>query len=459
MSSPASLPIELRIHPTGWKSGPESERYPLSLMGHIMPKVYVLVAEVFALPDLTDNNVTVQNMTAGLEFAISQFPILAGVLEMDTATGRMWVARQRDSTVSLHVKYMLREGEFPSYKELVEKEFPASSLTAFQLNFIRGGLIISLAIHHSVSDGPGCDGFLTTWAENSSAAAKGAPFIPAKQHFSVHGTPLDVESPTRVRMEELEKTLAVVRDAGGPITPPPAGFKMPSLMAQMWHFPKSKIDLLKTKASSEGVNNWISTYDAIIAVLWSSVTRSKLEMLNPDLESKATLVHAVDTRKVWNSPLPERFLGVGAAAARCESLTVNDIITGNLSRLATEVRASIKAMTPEYLTSLLEWVAGHEDKRWLEISINSFLGMDFGASSWQGMTAYEAHDFGFGLPKALRWPSPAFEGFVLLYPSRAEANDATDDEGVEVCVCLEESCQRRLMNDQVLLEYAQPRGL
>ncbi|RKK96237.1 hypothetical protein BFJ68_g14499 [Fusarium oxysporum] len=488
MSSPASLPIELRIHPTGWKSGPESERYPLSLMGHIMPKVYVLVAEVFALPDLTDNDVTVQNMTAGLEFATSQFPILAGVLEMDTATGRMWVARQRDSTVSLHVKYMLREGEFPSYKELAEKEFPASSLTgsqllpdfvtakqlhsplgdnneegiavaAFQLNFIRGGLIIGLAIHHSVSDGPGCDGFLTAWAENSSAAAKAAPFIPAKQHFSVHGTPLDVESPTRVRKEELERTLAVVRDAGGPMAPPPAGFKMPSLMAQMWHFPKSKIDLLKTKASSEGVNNWISTYDAIIAVLWSSVTRSKLEMLNPDLESKATLVHAVDTRKVWNPPLPERFLGVGAAAARCEPLTVNDIITGNLSRLATEVRASIKAMTPEYLTSLLEWVAGHEDKRWLEISINSFLGMDFGASSWQGMTAYETHDFGFGLPKALRWPSPAFEGFVLLYPSRAEANDATDDEGVEVCVCLEESCQRRLMNDQVLLEYAQPRGL
>ncbi|KAL5585904.1 hypothetical protein FOBRF1_015774 [Fusarium oxysporum] len=472
MSSPASLPIELRIHPTGWKSGPESERYPLSLMGHIMPKVYVLIAEVFALPDLTDNDVTVQNMTAGLEFAISQFPILAGVLEMDTATGRMWVARRRDSTVSLHVKYMLREGEFPSYKELAEKEFPASSLTgsqllpdfvtakqlhsplgdnneegiavaAFQLNFIRGGLIIGLAIHHSVSDGPGCDGFLTTWAENSSAAAKGAPFIPAKQHFSVHGTPLDVESPTRVRMEELERTLAVVRDAGGPMAPPPAGFKMPSLMAQMWHFPKSKIDLLKTKASSEGVNNWISTYDAIIAVLWSSVTRSKLEMLKPDLESKATLVHAVDTRKVWNPPLPKRFLGVGAAAARCEPLTVNDIITGNLSKLATEVRASIKAMTPEYLTSLLEWVAGHEDKRWLEISINSFLGMDFGASSWQGMTAYETHDFGFGLPKALRWPSPAFEGFVLLYPSRAEANDATGDEGVEVD-CIDRPCARVL---------------
>ncbi|KAM0430076.1 hypothetical protein ACHAPT_006082 [Fusarium lateritium] len=456
-------------------------------MGHIMPKIYVAVAEVFALPDDINIETTVRNMTAGFEFTLSQFPILSGVLEMDAATGTMWVARKRDSTASLHVKHMLREDEFPSYKELAEKNFPASALkgsqllpefvtakplhsplgdnneggiavAAFQLSFIRGGLIIGLAIHHSVSDGPGCDGFLTTWAENSVAAAKGTPFIPTKHQFSIHGTPLDIERPSRARVEELDKMLPVVRDAGGPMTPPPAGFKMPSLVAQMWHFPKSKADSLKTKASSQEGGSWVSTYDAIMALLWSSITRAKLEMLKPDLESKAILVHAVDTRKVWNPPLPDRFLGVGAAAARCEPLTIKDIITGNLSQLATAVRGSINAITLEYLSNLLQWVAGHEDQRYLETSINSFLGIDLGASSWQGMTAYETHDFGFGLPKALRWPNPGFEGFVLLYPSRAGASDAAEDEGIEVCVCLEESCHKRLMEDQVLLEYAQPRG-
>ncbi|KAH8654840.1 transferase family-domain-containing protein [Ilyonectria robusta] len=488
MSSIGQLPIELRVHPKEWDAGPAYERYPLSLMGHIMPKIYVPVVEVFALPETIEAEATVQNLTAGLEFAISQFPILSGVLEMDATTGRMWVARRRDSTVSLHVKYMLREDDFPSYKELAEKDFPPGSLTgsqllpefvtakqlhsplgdnnedgitvaAFQLNFIRGGLIIGLAIHHSVSDGPGCDGFLTTWAENTVAAAKGDPFIPAKQQFGIRGSPLDVESPTSDRMEELKSKLAVVKDAGGPMPLPPADFKMPSLVPQMWHFAKSKTDLLKKKASSEG-GSWISTYDAIMAVLWSSVTRAKLEMLHPNLESKATLVHAVDTRKVWEPPLSERFMGVGTSAARCEPLTVKDIIApGNLPKLATAVRASITAMTPQYLSGLLQWIAGHEDQRWLEINVNSFLGMDFGGSSWQGMKVYETHDFGFGLPSALRWPSPALEGFVLLYPSRAGTRDAKNDEGIEVCVCLEESCQKRLMEDQVLLEYAELRGL
>jgi hypothetical protein len=473
-------------------------------MGHIMPKVYVAVAEAFAFPDDINIEATVRNMTAGLEFTLSQFPILSGVLEMNVATGTMWVARKRDSTASLHVKHMLGEDEFPSYKELAEKhvrlpqpleeshntdekQFPASALkgsqllpefvtaksllsplgdnneegiavAAFQLNFIRGGLIIGLAIHHSVSDGPGCDGFLTTWAENTVAAAKGAPFIPTKHKFSIHGTPLDIKSPTKGRVEELSKMLPVVRDAGGPMPPPPAGFVMPSLVAQMWHFPKSKADLLKSKASNQDGGSWISTYDAIMALLWSCITRAKLEMLKPDLESKAILVHAVDTRKVWSPPLPDRFLGVGAAAARCEPLTVKDIIAGNLPQLATAVRGSINAITPEYLSNLLQWVAGHEDQRFLEISINSFLGIDLGASSWQGMTAYEAHDFGFGLPKALRWPNPGFEGFVLLYPSRAGSIHAAEDEGIEVCVCLEESCHKRLLKDEVLLEYAQPRG-
>ncbi|CAI6036704.1 unnamed protein product [Clonostachys chloroleuca] len=486
---------QILLHPTGWQVGSdfETKRYPLSLMGHVMPKVYVLVSEVFALPELADtqaNEAITENLKAGLEFAISRFPILAGNLEMDAASGRMWVSTTAETKVHLHVKHMLGEEDFPSYSELACKDFPAALLkghqllpksvtakqlhsplgdnnedgiaaAAFQLNFIRGGLIVAMAVHHSVSDGPGCDGFLSTWAENSVAALNGTDFIPNETPFSLHGTKLEMEGPIPPeQMKELQEALPVVRDASGPMPPPPAGFKMPALVSHMWHFPKSKTEILKAKASSSGDANWISTYDAIMALLWSSITRAKIDLLQPDKSAKATLVHAVDTRKVWSPPLPERFLGVGATAARCEPLSVQELIAAeNLSKVAATVRSSIKGVTTDHLRRLLQWVDGHEDKRWLEISINSFLGLDLGASSWQGMKAYEKHDFGFGLPKALRWPSPPFEGFVFLYPSRAGVEGAEEDEGIEVCVCLEESCHNRLMEDQVLLEYAQLRGL
>jgi hypothetical protein len=116
---------EIRIRPTGWESSPESERYPLSLMGHIMPRIYVQVAEVFALPENADVDAIAKNMTAGLEFAVSQFPVLAGLHSMDADSGRMWVTKKRESTVSLHIKHMLHEDEFPSYEELEKKDVRA----------------------------------------------------------------------------------------------------------------------------------------------------------------------------------------------------------------------------------------------------------------------------------------------------------------------------------------------
>lgn len=260
-------------------------------------------------------------------------------------------------------------------------------------------------------------------------------------------------------MAAINDAYPVLKDAGGPMAPPPADFKMPDLVQQMWHFPKKSAESLKELASSKLESGWISTYDAIMGLIWSRVTRAKLDLLKPDLNSKALLIHAINTRKVWNPPLSESFLGVASTPGRCELLSLNDIIAEeNLSKLAASVRSSIQDVTPQYLEGMLQWIAGHEDKRWLEININSFLGMDLGASSWQSMTAYEKHDFGFGLPNALRWPSPPFEGFVFLYPSRAATRNAKPDEGIEVCICLEKSCHERLMEDRVLLKYAHPRG-
>ncbi|QGA12495.1 hypothetical protein EYB26_000139 [Talaromyces marneffei] len=478
---------ENSVHPLGYQSSLELERLPLSLLGHVMPKIYVLIAEVFPLPESTDTEAIVKSMIAGLEAALSRFPILVGSIDVDAATGRMWVTKKRDSAVKLHVKYMLDESEFPSYEELAEKDFPASliaghqllpesvtakqlhsplgdnaeggiDVAAFQINFIRGGFILGTAVHHAVSDGPGCDGFLATWAENSAAAAKGQPLSPLEPLDSFEPA-LDVKDPTPERMADIKDAYPVLKDAGGPMPPPPADFKMPPLVQQMWHFPKKNAESLKALASTTLEDGWISTYDAVMGLIWSSVTRAKIDLLKPDLNSKALLINAINTRKVWNPPLSESFLGVAATPGRCEPLPLNEIIAEeNLSKLAASVRSSIQEVTPQYLDGMLQWIAGHEDKRWLETSINSFLGMDLAASSWQGMAAYEKHDFGFGLPSALRWPSPPFDGFVFLYPSRADMKDAKPGEGIEVCVCLEQSCHERLMKDTVLLQYAHPRG-
>lgn len=113
---------EILVHSVGWRFSPEYEQFPISLVGHVIPKVYVLIAEVFALPRGTDTEKIIKDMTTGLQLSLSQFSVLIGILEMNADTGRMWVTRKRNSTVSLHIKHMIGPDEFPSYDEVVKQD-------------------------------------------------------------------------------------------------------------------------------------------------------------------------------------------------------------------------------------------------------------------------------------------------------------------------------------------------
>jgi hypothetical protein len=476
---------EIRVHPTGWESAPEEEQFVLSDMDHTMPKIYVQIVEVFKLAPDVDKAEVVDNMVKGLEFTLSQYPILAGGLKMDEENGRLWVTMKRGSAVGLFVQDV--EDTFASYEELNRTDFPAATfkghkllpkavtekqlfsplginqeddliISTFQINFIKGGLILGVAIHHNCSDGPGCDGFLTTWAMNSAAVANGTSFK-AVPTGTLDRSRLSAKKPQPALWEQLDQKFPVLKDGGGPTPPPPNDFKMPYLAIRMWHFPKSKTEELKAGALAKTGDNWISTYDAIMAILWKSTTRSKLELLHPDLRQEVILVHAVNTRKVLDPPLPETFMGNAVALPRTEPIKISDLLAdGNLPDIAQRVRNSIKTITPQYVVELPEWIAGLEDRRWININMSSFLGMDLAGTSWQGMNVYQKHDFGFGIAKAIRFPDPQFEGYVFVYPSRARVKENAVDEGIEVCICLEKGCHDRLMKDEELLRYAQPRG-
>jgi hypothetical protein len=413
--------------------------------------------------------------------------VLAGTLQMHEKTGKLWVLKKKTTTVGFAICYMDGpDDKFPSFKELEEKHFPAALIdgnallpksvtekqlfsplgenknkdtliSTFQINFIRGGLILGLAVHHSCSDGPGCDGFLSQWAENSKALAASSP-LPSLDQANLDRSKLSAPSnPGPVEMEYLSKKLPVfkhVKDAPAPL---PAGWAMPPLSPVMYHFSKSSCEKLKAMCKPADTMSWISTYDAIMSIMWKTMTRAKIPYLKPEPTKEVILVHAVNNRSRLDPPLPDRFLGNAVALARCQPMAVESLIApNNLPDIAVSVRASIKRIDSQSIKDTASWVAGTEDKNWIAMALDSFLGMDLAGTSWQTMK-YESKDFGFGNPKAMRFPSPAFDGYVFVYPQRLSSSDP--DEGIEICVCLEQSCQERLMLDEELKEFAQPRGL
>lgn len=94
------------------------------------------------------------------------------------------------------------------------------------------------------------------------------------------------EKPEVARWKQLYQKFPILKHNGGPAPPPPADFKMSDLAIDMWHFPKSKTEELRSQAMSQTGVSWISTYDAIMSILWKIITRSKLELLQSEVDRR-----------------------------------------------------------------------------------------------------------------------------------------------------------------------------
>ena len=476
-----SRQVVIAVHPSGWQDESPERAIKLSAFDHVMPAIYVLIVLAYKLPDQFHEQTVIGNLEKGLEVTLSQFPVLAGTLQRGD-DNTLWVLRRKDKSVSLTVNWNDQdEDHFPSYAELDRRDFPATLLdgrkllpkavtdvqlfrgdnaekdtfiSAFQVNFIKGGLVLGIAVHHNISDGPGCDGFLSTWAENSRALANGthpSPFDPLNLDRSRLNSNF---VPDAARMEDLEKELPAFKHVKGAPAPAPAGFVVPELTTIMWHFPKSRLAELKT-ACKPNDGSWVSTYDCIMGLLWKTMTKAKIPLLKPDLSTAVTLMHAVNNRQILDPPLPDRFLGNAVSLAVTDRKSIATIIAMTPAEAAQQIRRSIQRIDNASIQDLAEWVAGTPDKSWIGMNLNSFLGMDLAGTSWTKMTSYQSHDFGFGLPKAIRFPKPDWEGYVFVYPQRIKDDP---DEGYECCVCLEKGSQDRLMLDKELLDFASPRG-
>lgn len=80
---------EIRVRRADWRYVPREERFELSDMDHTMPKIFVPIVEVFEMPDGADKDGIVATFRKGLEYALTQYPVVNGSLHMDEEDGRL----------------------------------------------------------------------------------------------------------------------------------------------------------------------------------------------------------------------------------------------------------------------------------------------------------------------------------------------------------------------------------
>lgn len=323
---------------------------------------------------------------------------------------------------------------------------------------------------------------MTNWARYSFAVANGLPVehsasIEKLQDRSILRRKGKSDGFSQEERKALEDRYPTFKARDGPPAPPPADFKMPVVKTRIWHVSKTKLQELKTLASATSSSlpasenngdsendikcDWVSTYDALIALLWRAVIRAKMPFLKPDPAAPSKTIHAVNARG-RAVPLPEEYIGVAVTLPWSPSHPISRVLSpdfaATLPLLARTVRVATNSVTPPYLDGLLDWgLACEEDMRWTELNMHMMLGVDCMIFDWHTMKSYSVHDFGFGKPAALRWPNPQFEGFAFILPTRTTKGN--EDEGLEICLGIEESCHERLDVDEELLRFAEQRGV
>ncbi|KAJ5971521.1 Transferase [Penicillium vulpinum] len=444
----------------------------LTALERIGPKGYLRY-----LNDDCDLEEAVRVLQAGYQALIGRIPEVGceAVPDGDSKQkGVMRFEKQANEHAAHIVVKDLRESFGADYAELKDKSFPVASFDAdtfcprsvwpsaeerlpisiVQANFIRGGLILTWCILHMAGDGSTFYTWTSIWAEECRRAQGLSIVDPIRLPEAIWKDREQVMKPSGKNAGKLEDhpeyTLL-------PFTPPGAPPKMTSLShrGQVFYFSPESLVALKADASPANATEpssqkWISTNDALAALLWRTVmaVQSPLETLEGDPVSVYNI--AIDGRQRTDPKIHPDTLGCFLEYVAV-SLPVRKILsTLNLADLATEIRKAILRADDQFTDDVVALVDQLEDVD--RLAPTAFLdvpGFNCVLTSWVNFKLYGL-EWGPLLGnniEAVRVPHlGCINGCQVVLP-------VLPNGGMEILVGVEGSSLDRLLNDPLFTKY------
>ncbi|KAJ1709591.1 alanine--tRNA ligase [Aspergillus flavus] len=455
----------------------------LTAIERIGPKGYVRYIFPFQLDDDYDIDEVSRVLRAAYAATQRRVPAMAceAVPDMNTKqAGVLKLQKLDDEAIEDIVIQDLRVSDtFPtSYAELKSNSFPVASLDAdllcrrsvwpsagerlpislVQANFIRGGLLLNWCTLHLVGDGTSYFTWMKIWAEECRRAQ--GLYIPEP----VELPPAVVRDRERV-MRSSGRNLGLLESHPEytllPFTPSSAPPKMMAQnhRAQVFYFSPEALQALKAEASPVNTSvpsdqKWISTNDALSALLWRTVMKVQWpwEILEGDPISVFNI--AIDGRLRTEPPVHPDTLGCFLEYVAV-SVPIRKIVgSTNIADLAILIRKAILKADKQFTDDLVALIEKLEDvDRLVPTAFLDVPGFNCVQTSWINFKLYSldwgsllGHNIG-----AVRLPHVGIiNGLQVVLP-------APPDGGMEILVGVEESCLDKLLQDPLWMKYAVPR--
>ncbi|KAL6606769.1 hypothetical protein ACP70R_042422 [Stipagrostis hirtigluma subsp. patula] len=258
---------------------------------------------------------------------------------------------------------------------------PPCALLFVQVTRLRcGGVVLGLAVHHSVVDARSAAHFVETWASIArGGGGRDAPVPPCFDHRLLSARP----TPTVLYDHPEYK----------PEPEPVHAVTASTYASAIITLSKAQVSALKARCAGA------STFRAVVALVWQCACRAR--SLPADAETR--LYSMIDMRARLAPPLPPGYFG--NAVIRTSALaTVGEVLSNPVGYAARRALAAT-SQGDDYARSLVDYLEGVDA---MNLPRSGISRAHLRAISWMGMSL---HDSDFG------WGAPAFMGPALMYYS------------------------------------------
>jgi Transferase family len=353
----------------------------------------------------------------------------------------------------------------PSYDELKKDTFSkltaqlisplqviqeSQPVMAAQANFIKGGFLLTVGVHHSVCDGVGLDHILETWALNTASTTNSGS-LSKYDPISNDRTPLNESLPGFDIADAPEYVLMPTPPTSVSQMAPPT-YQLPPMTSKIFYFSPSHLADLKAAAKA------YSTNDAICAFFWHhmALARNPPSTTGPNPNSTenantSAVLFAVNIRGRTSPPLPPTYLGnalLGGITQRLPIPVLTNTETG-LCQATAALRSALKSThKPSRVPLTIGLLSSRPNAQDFKFAANAFLGPDITMTSWAGLGVREREWGSLGRPEGFRVPYEGADGTVSVFP-------ALGDGGLEVLAGLESQAMERMVGNPEFRLFAE----
>ena len=408
----------------------------------------------------------------GLHKLTDAFPWIAGQVVEDVPGSGFTKIVPRSSHTTPELVEGNRRDRMTPFKKLVEKNFPfelidekllcareshiekqEAASTDFpvlvvQLNHIEGGVILGFETHHTTCDITGMGSILSLF----NKACHNEPFT--ESDLRIGNRHLDppiklLEEDIKVKGNprlEMQVTPEWDENHVAPAHLPPAT----GCRWEYFSFSPESLKELKAKATKdipESGPAFVSTDDALTALIWQCTTRARGQHKETEAEG-SICARAIDVRPFLGLPL--NYPGMMQNETYTKA-SPRELKNSSLGALASKLRQDLIAEDLKKDTQALITLMTHDsDKGKYSLACGVDWTRDTMISSWSKVDGYNM-DFGLGVkPTCVKRPrfNPV-PGLVFMMPKRGDGE-------ISVAACLHGGEMDNLKKDDDWTRYAEP---